>query len=126
MNMKLHPKVRRGDIFYAELGERVGSEQDGTRPVFVIQNNTGNENSPTVVVAILTSKIKKMHLPTHVYLGAQFGLTEESIVMLEQIVTIDRKRLRGYVGTLDSATTKKVEAAMRISLGLTSQGGCGK
>lgn len=126
MNMKLHPKVRRGDIFYADLGERVGSEQDGTRPVLIIQNNTGNENSPTVVVAILTSKIKKMHLPTHVYLGARFGLTEESIVMLEQIVTIDRKRLRGYVGTVDAATTKKVEAAMRISLGLTPDRGCSK
>ena len=126
MNMKLHPKVCRGDIFYADLGERVGSEQDGTRPVLVIQNNTGNENSPTVVVAILTSKIKKMHLPTHVYLGARFGLTEESIVMLEQIVTIDCKRLRGYVGALDAATTKNGEAAMRISLGLTSERGSGK
>lgn len=126
MNMKLHPKVRRGDIFYADLGERVGSEQDGTRPVLIIQNNTGNANSPTVVVAILTSKIKKMHLPTHVYLGVRFGLTEESIVMLEQIVTIDRKRLKGYVGTLDAASINKVEDAMRISLGLASGRGCGK
>lgn len=126
MNMKLHSEVYRGDIFYADLGKRVGSEQDGTRPVLIIQNNTGNANSPTVVVAILTSKVKKMHLPTHVYLGAKFGLTEESIVMLEQIVTIDRKRLKGYVGTLDAASVNKVEGAMRISLGLAFGRGCGK
>lgn len=126
MNTKLHPKVRRGDIFYADLGEKVGSEQGGTRPVLILQNNTGNANSPTVVVAILTSKIKKMHLPTHVYLGERFGLTEESIVMLEQIATLDRKRLRGYVGTLDAKAINKVEDALRISLGLTSKRGCGK
>ena len=124
MNMKLHPVVRRGDIFYADMGENVGSEQNGMRPVLVLQNDVGNEHSPTIIVAVLTSKVKKMYMPTHVYVGARFGLTEESVVLTEQLSTIDRRRLRGYVGTVDRTTMRKVEQAIHISLGLPSEGGC--
>lgn len=124
MNMKLHPVVRRGDIFYADMGENVGSEQNGMRPVLVLQNDVGNEHSPTIIVAVLTSKVKKMYMPTHVYVGARFGLTEESVVLTEQLSTIDRRRLRGYVGSVDRPTMKKVEQAIQISLGLLSERGC--
>ena len=124
MNTKLHPTVHRGDIFYADMGMNVGSEQNGMRPVLVLQNDVGNEHSPTIIVAVLTSKVKKMYMPTHVYVGARFGLTEESVVLTEQLSTIDRRRLRGYVGSVDRPTMKKVEQAIQISLGLLSERGC--
>ena len=124
MNTKLHPAVHRGDVFYADMGVNVGSEQNGMRPVLVLQNDVGNENSPTIIVAVLTSKVKKMYMPTHVYVGARFGLTEESVVLTEQLSTIDRRRLRGYVGSVDGPTMKKVEQAIQISLGLLSERGC--
>ena len=124
MNTKLHPAVHRGDVFYADMGVNVGSEQNGMRPVLVLQNDVGNEHSPTIIVAVLTSKVKKMYMPTHVYVGARFGLTEESVVLTEQLSTIDRRRLRGYVGTVDRTTMRKVEQAIHISLGLPSEGGC--
>ncbi|MBQ7768738.1 MAG: type II toxin-antitoxin system PemK/MazF family toxin [Oscillospiraceae bacterium] len=124
MNTKLHPAVHRGDVFYADMGVNVGSEQNGMRPVLVLQNDVGNEHSPTIIVAVLTSKVKKMYMPTHVYVGARFGLTEESVVLTEQLSTIDRRRLRGYVGSVDRPTMKKVEQAIQISLGLLSERGC--
>lgn len=124
MNTKLHPAVHRGDVFYADMGVNVGSEQNGMRPVLVLQNDVGNEHSPTIIVAVLTSKVKKMYMPTHVYVGARFGLTEESVVLTEQLSTIDRRRLRGYVGSIDRPTMKKVEQAIQISLGLPSERGC--
>lgn len=124
MNTKLHPAVHRGDVFYADMGVNVGSEQNGMRPVLVLQNDVGNEHSPTIIVAVLTSKVKKMYMPTHVYVGARFGLTEESVVLTEQLSTIDRRRLRGYVGSVDRPTMKKVEQAIQISLGLPSERGC--
>ena len=124
MNTKLHPAVHRGDVFYADMGVNVGSEQNGMRPVLVLQNDVGNEHSPTIIVAVLTSKVKKMYMPTHVYIGARFGLTEESVVLTEQLSTIDRRRLRGYVGSVDRPTMKKVEQAIQISLGLLSERGC--
>lgn len=124
MNTKLHPAVHRGDVFYADMGVNVGSEQNGMRPVLVLQNDVGNEHSPTIIVAVLTSKVKKMYMPTHVYVGARFGLTEESVVLTEQLSTIDRRRLRGYVGSIDRPTMKKVEQAIQISLGLLSERGC--
>ena len=124
MNTKLHPAVHRGDVFYADMGVNVGSEQNGMRPVLVLQNDVGNEHSPTIIVAVLTSKVKKMYMPTHVYIGARFGLTEESVVLTEQLSTIDRRRLRGYVGSIDRPTMKKVEQAIQISLGLPSERGC--
>ena len=123
MNTKLHPAVRRGGIFYADKGVNVGSEQNGMRPVLVLQNDVGNEHSPTIIVAVLTSKVKKMYMPTHVYVGARSGLTEESVVLTEQLSTIDRRRLRGYVGSVDRPTMKKVEQAIHISLGLPSERG---
>ena len=118
MNAKLHPEVHRGDIFYADLGIKLGSEQDGRRPVLIIQNEVGNEYSPTVIVAVMTSKKKKMNMPTHLPVGKRFGLTEKSVVLFEQLTTIDRKRLDRYVGTLDRSTMLKANKAVKISLGL--------
>lgn len=118
MNEKLYPKVHRGDIFYANLGIRMGSEQDGRRPVLIIQNEIGNEYSPTVIVAVLTSKIKKLYLPTHLIVGTRFGLPEKSIVLFEQLTTIDRRRLDRYVGTLDHNVMQKANQALKVSLGL--------
>ena len=118
MNAKLHPEVHRGDIVYADLGIKLGSEQDGRRPVLIIQNEVGNEYSPTVIVAVLTSKMKKLNMPTHLLIGPRFGLHEKSVVLFEQLTTIDRKRLERYVGTLDRITMVKANKAIKISLGL--------
>jgi len=112
------PKVCRGEIFYADLGENIGSEQNGIRPVLIIQNDVGNEHGPTTIVAGITSKLKKMHLPTHLYLGKRFGLSKESVLLAEQIMVIDRTRIKGYIGTLDDITMERVEEAIEISLGL--------
>lgn len=110
-------EVRRGDIYYADLSGAAGSEQDGIRPVLIIQNDTGNKFSPTVIVAAITSKEKRMGMPTHILLGTEFGLRESSIVMLEQIRTIDKTRLGQYVGRIDGKTMRYVENAVNISLG---------
>lgn len=118
------PKVHRGEIFFADLGETVGSEQNGVRPVLVIQNNMGNDNGPTTVVVGITSKLKKMHLPTHLYLGKRFGLSKESVLLAEQIMTIDRSRIREYIGTLDDITMERAEHAVAVSLGLKPIRGC--
>jgi len=118
MIYKEYPKVRRGEIFYADLGETVGSEQYGVRPVLIIQNDKGNENGPTTVVVGITSKLKKMHLPTHLYLGKRFGLSKESVLIAEQIITLDRQRIKGYIGTVDDVTMERVEEAIEISLGM--------
>lgn len=118
MENRFHRKVKRGDIFYADLGMRVGSEQTGTRPVLIIQNDVGNYHSPTVIVAVLTSKVNKNPLPTHVLIDARFGLTEPSLILFEQLLTIDRRRLRGYVGSIDDYVMAQAEKALRISLGL--------
>ena len=118
MIYKEYPKVRRGEIFYADLGETVGSEQYGVRPVLIIQNDKGNENGPTTVVVGITSKLKKMHLPTHLYLGKRFGLSKESVLLAEQIITLDRQRIKGYIGTVDNVTMERVEEAIEISLGM--------
>lgn len=118
MDNRLHRRIKRGDIYYADLGMRIGSEQNGTRPVLIIQNDTGNFHSPTVIVAVLTSKINKNQLPTHVLIDAKFGLTEPSLILFEQLLTIDRRRLRGYVGTVDDYVMAQSEKALRISLGL--------
>lgn len=110
-------EVRRGNIYYADLSGATGSEQDGIRPVLIIQNDTGNKFSPTVIVAAITSKEKRSDLPTHVYLSVKFGLRESSIVMLEQIRTLDKSRLGRYVGSIDDKTMQSVEKALAISLG---------
>ena len=94
--------VKRGDIFYADLSPVVGSEQGGVRPVLIIQNDTGNRHSPTVIVAAITSQTAKARLPTHIDLSANtYGLPKDSVVLLEQIRTLDKKRLREYMGRLD-------------------------
>ena len=111
--------VKRGDIFYADLSPVVGSEQGGTRPVLIVQNNTGNRHSPTVIAAAITSRMDKAKLPTHIDLtGHDVGLTKDSMVLLEQIRTIDKKRLREHMGCLDESLMNKVDAAIAVSFGL--------
>jgi len=111
--------VRRGDIFYADLSPVVGSEQGGTRPVLIIQNDIGNQYSPTTIVAAITSQIDKPKLPTHVAMPAgPGGLEKNSVILLEQIRTIDKSRLLEKVTSLDAEMMSKVNQAIEISLGL--------
>ena len=111
--------IRGGDIYYADLSPVVGSEQGGIRPVLIVQNDTGNKYSPTVICSAITSQINKAKLPTHIELSAQdYALAKDSVVLLEQIRTIDKKRLREKVCHLDSAIMQKVNKALLISLGL--------
>ena len=111
--------VRRGEIYYADLSPVVGSEQDGTRPVLIIQNDIGNQHSPTVIAAVITGQIKHRHLPTHVLLNAPgCGLLKKSIVMLEQLRTLDKGRLRFQVGHIGTMKMDEVDTALRISVGL--------
>ena len=113
--------VRRGDIFYADLSPVVGSEQGGVRPVLVVQNDIGNRYSPTVIAAAITSKINKAKLPTHIELDAQtYGLVKDSIIMLEQIRTIDKKRLKEKIGHLDCVVMQRVDDALNVSFGIGS------
>ena len=111
-------KVKRGDIFYADLSPVVGSEQGGVRPVLVVQNDIGNKYSPTVIIAAITSQMSKVKLPTHVEVSAEFGLPKNSVVLLEQIRTIDKKRLREKVGFTDEFFMKKVDEALLKSVGV--------
>ncbi len=111
--------VRRGDIFYADLSPVVGSEQGGTRPVLIIQNDIGNQYSPTTIVAAITSQIDKPKLPTHVAMPAgPGGLEKNSVILLEQIRTIDKSRLLEKVTSLDAEMMSRVNQAIEISLGL--------
>ncbi len=111
--------IKRGDIYYADLSPVVGSEQGGTRPVLIIQNNLGNKHSPTVIAAAITSQMNKAKLPTHIELtGPAVGLTKDSIVLLEQIRTIDKRRLREHMGRLDQEMMDKVDNAIAVSFGL--------
>ena len=111
--------VKRGDIFYADLSPVVGSEQGGTRPVLIVQNDTGNKHSPTVIAAAITSQTGKAKLPTHIELNAQsVGLSRDSVILLEQIRTIDKSRLRERMGKLDDKTMNKVDSAIAVSFGL--------
>ena len=111
---------RRGDLYYADLNQCVGSEQEGNRPVVIIQNDIGNKHSPTVIVAAITSQNpSKGVLPTHCYLGAESGLERPSIILLEQLRTIDKRRLKDKVCHLDSVMLDKVNHALEISLELT-------
>jgi len=111
--------VRRGDIFYADLSPVVGSEQGGIRPVLIVQNDLGNRYSPTVIAAAITSQINKAKLPTHIEIPAdQFGLTKDSVILLEQIRTIDKKRLKEKIGRLDSIAMQSVDNALFVSFGL--------
>lgn len=111
--------VRRGDIFYADLSPVVGSEQGGIRPVLIIQNDMGNKYSPTVICAAITSQINKAKLPTHIEISAErYGLVKDSVILLEQIRTIDKKRLREKIGGTDKPLMLKVNRALAVSLGM--------
>lgn len=111
--------VKRGDIYYADLSPVIGSEQGGMRPVLIVQNDTGNKHSPTVIAAAITSQIGKARLPTHIELGAKsYGLSRDSVILLEQIRTIDKSRLKDKMGRLDAPTMNKVDSAIAVSFGL--------
>ncbi len=111
--------VKRGDIYYADLSPVVGSEQGGMRPVLIVQNDTGNRHSPTVIAAAITSQINKARLPTHIELeGGGFGLSKDSVVLLEQIRTIDKRRLKERMGKLDDMLMSRVDSALAVSFGL--------
>ena len=113
--------IRRGDIFYADLSPVVGSEQGGVRPVLVIQNNVGNRHSPTVICAAITSKMNKAKLPTHIEISTRdYKIVKNSVILLEQIRTIDKQRLKEYVCHIDQERMKKIDQAIRISLDLTT------
>lgn len=112
--------IRRGDLFYADLDPVIGSEQGGTRPILVLQNDVGNYFSPTVVAAAITSRRDKNHLPTHVLLEDIPGLAPASLLLLEQIRTVDRRRLRGYIGRISKEKMKEIDMALAISVGLRS------
>ncbi|MCQ2419268.1 MAG: type II toxin-antitoxin system PemK/MazF family toxin [Clostridia bacterium] len=115
--------VKRGDIFFADLSPVVGSEQGGTRPVLIVQNDTGNRHSPTVIAAAITSQTGKAKLPTHIELtGHDVGLSKNSVVLLEQIRTIDKKRLKEHMGRLDEQLMNQVDSAIAVSFGLNAQG----
>ena len=111
--------VKRGDIYYADLSPVVGSEQGGIRPVLVIQNDIGNKYSPTVSAAAITSQINKAKMPTHIELAAKdYGLNKDSVILLEQIRTIDKRRLREKIGRIDDRLMASVNNALSISFGL--------
>lgn len=114
--------VKRGDIFYADLSPVIGSEQGGLRPVLIVQNDIGNKYSPTVIAAAITSKMGKTQLPTHIDIHAtEVGLARDSVVLLEQIRTIDKQRLKEKMGHLDDNTMDAVNNAIAVSFGLASQ-----
>ena len=111
--------VKRGDIYFADLSPVVGSEQGGMRPVLIVQNDVGNKYSPTVIAAAITSRLGKTRLPTHIDVAAdRVGLQKDSVILLEQIRTIDKKRLGEKMGHLDRATMNAVDAAISVSFGL--------
>ena len=112
-------QIQRGDIFYANLNPVIGSEQGGTRPVLILQNDIGNKYSPTTIVAAITSRIKKAKLPTHVEItAAEHNMEKDSVILLEQIRTIDKRRLKEKITNLDPDTMMKIDEALAISLGL--------
>lgn len=114
--------VKRGDIYYADLSPVVGSEQGGLRPVLIVQNDVGNKFSPTVIAAAITSQKYKTNLPTHIQVQADdCGLARDSIVLLEQVRTLDKKRLKEKMGTLDPTDMTRVNQALSVSFGLGAQ-----
>lgn len=111
--------VKRGDIYYADLSPVVGSEQGGIRPVLIVQNDVGNKFSPTVIAAAITSQRDKTNLPTHIRVDADgCGLSKNSIVLLEQVRTIDKQRLKEKMGSLDTAAMSEIDRALSVSFGL--------
>lgn len=115
--------VKRGDIYYADLSPVVGSEQGGIRPVLIVQNDVGNRFSPTVIAAAITSRQEKARLPTHIMLSsAKSGLTRDSVVLLEQIRTLDKRRLKERMGRLEPSAMQRVDEAISVSFGLSGLG----
>jgi len=115
----MNPQIRRGDIYYADLSPVVGSEQGGLRPVLIIQNDVGNKYSPTVIAAAITSRMSKTRLPTHIDIYAESaGLARDSVILLEQIRTLDKRRLRERMGHLDAAMMDRVNNAIAVSFGI--------
>ncbi len=115
--------VKRGDIYYADLSPVVGSEQGGMRPVLIIQNDVGNKYSPTVIVAAITSRMSKTKLPTHIDVYAdRAGVARDSVVLLEQLRTLDKRRLKEKMGRLDEGVMKEIDTAIAVSLGLLPHG----
>ena len=110
--------IRRGDMFYANLNPIIGSEQGNTRPVLVVQNNLGNMHSPTVVVVPITQSLNKKPLPTHVVIQKSSGLNNDSMALVEQIRTIDRSRLAGYIGHIDSKVQADIDTALSVCIGI--------
>ncbi len=111
--------IKRGDLYYADLSPVIGSEQGGVRPILVVQNDVGNKYSPTIIAAAITSKINKAHLPTHIEIdGKVYGLTKDSVILLEQIRTIDKRRLKERMGRVDDDLMNKVDSAIAVSFGL--------
>ena len=110
--------IKRGELYYAGLSPVVGSEQGGVRPILIVQNDTGNKYSPTIIGAAITSQMHKAKLPTHIELSAvDYGLSKDSVVLLEQIRTLDKKRLKERIGELPTSTMERVNTALLISLG---------
>ena len=110
--------IKRGELYYADLSPVVGSEQGGVRPVLVVQNDIGNKYSPTVIVAAITSQINKAKIPTHIELGTTFGLSKDSVLLLEQIRTLDKQRLKEKMGSLDDSSMNMINQALSVSFGL--------
>ena len=114
--------VRRGEIYYADLSPVVGSEQGGMRPVLIVQNDVGNRYSPTVIAAAITSQQNKARLPTHIEIEARtYGLSKNSVVLLEQVRTLDKRRLRERMGCLDTDAMHRVDTALAVSFGLPGE-----
>jgi len=112
--------IKRGELYYADLSPVVGSEQGGVRPILIVQNNTGNKYSPTIIAAAITSQLNKAKLPTHIELSAnEFGLMKDSVILLEQIRTLDKRRIKEKIGELSPLKMQKVNTALLISLGFS-------
>lgn len=112
-------EIVRGEIYYADLSPVIGSEQGGLRPVLVIQNDVGNKYSPTIIIAAITSQLTKAKLPTHIELDKnKYNLSKDSVILLEQIRTLDKRRLREKISSVDKSTMKSVDIALMISLGV--------
>ena len=113
-------EIKRGDIYYADLSPVVGSEQGGLRPVLIVQNDVGNRHSPTVMAAAITSRLDKTRMPTHIDIsGDRTGLARDSVVLLEQMRTIDKRRLKEKMGHLDDSSMSQINGAISVSLGLS-------
>lgn len=113
-------EIKRGELYYADLSPVVGSEQGGVRPVLVVQNDVGNKYSPTIIAAAVTSRMTKARLPTHIEIsGRSYGLQKDSVILLEQIRTLDKRRLKERIGALPENTMRSVDGALLISLGCT-------